>query len=139
MISFISYFYLAISTYWTCYTKFVSSADHTSLSTGSVTETQKWNCCFKAIWRFYCVLPCSENFLSSFPLAKFSFYWPNFCGKKYSNKSIERQQPLTQYIIQVFVLEYNNDKQNKKKKTLNGKKGVLLSLVTEGFLSQQMQ
>lgn len=49
-------------------------------------------------------------------------------------KVLKRQPPLRQYIIQVFVPEYNNDKQIKKKQTEWKKKGVLLScLVTEGF------
>lgn len=85
----------------------------------SVTEAQMWDCCFKAMGRFYCVLPFSENFLSTFPLPKFSFYLPNFCGKNTVIKILKGNSLWDNTLFKCLCwMDYNNDKQIRKPQAL---------------------
>lgn len=87
------------------------------------------------MWRFNCVLPFSENFLSAFPLPKFSFYLANFCQKKYSDKNIQRKCLWNNTVTQMFVLSGTQQQQPNQRTTnfLNRESVLLSCLITEGF------
>lgn len=71
---------------------------------------------FKDHLKVYCELPFSENFLSTFPLTKFSFYLSNFCGKNTVTKILKGHSLWDNTFFKYLCwMECNNDKSGNSK------------------------
>ena len=91
-----------------------------------------WNSHFKAIWRFHCLLPFSENFLSAFPLPKFSLYLVNFCQKKkVQQEKYPKKKPLKKYSNPNVCAKWRTATTNKSENKLSEQKKWFICLITE--------